>query len=217
MDEQQSPIQQTPATVEQPNAQPAVTISQPQPIGPNPASTPSTPLPPVPPQPQPFVTNTQPAAGLPATPKKSKLLPIVAILVVIVVIGVVVAALLNHTKTSPVIHTTKTQPTTLQSNAATARLREQLTSIQALLGLYAANNSGFYPANLSPGPLVNQPGESGFKASELVAPSGFKFVYTPAPSGCTTAAFNCKSYTLKALDSTGKVVDTIDSPTTNNN
>ena len=100
------------------------------------------------------------------------------------------------------------QPVSGAANDNQAKI--QGNSIQSLLESYWANY-GYYPSDLSPSPLINQPGVTGAIPSEFVAPTGTQFTYTPSPGGCTTANQQCQQYTLVVSETGGTVIATIKS------
>ncbi len=91
-----------------------------------------------------------------------------------------------------------------------AQAKSQAEAIESMLESYFTNY-GYYPGDLTPGPLISQPGFSGGSASNFTAPSGTKFIYSPSPSGCTTDNQQCQHYTLEAAETNGTVIDTIKS------
>ena len=96
-------------------------------------------------------------------------------------------------------------PVKAVSSTTAAQAGSQAKLIQTSLEAYFKVNKA-YPGDLTTAPLLNT-GVSGLTEASFTAPAGTKFVYKPSPSSCTTAANNCKSYTLEALDtSTGKVI-----------
>jgi len=107
--------------------------------------------------------------------------------------------------TSP--HFAKT-PAKTTANTAAAQASAQAKLIQSALEAYYKANQA-YPGDLTPANLVNLPGVSGVTSDTFTAPAGTKFDYKPAPSGCTTAAKDCKSYVLEALDTSTNTVITV--------
>lgn len=85
-----------------------------------------------------------------------------------------------------------------------AEAKVQAYSIQTLLEGYNANYNT-YPWDLTPGPLINQPGLDGATASIFDAPAGTSFAYRCLKGG----GYTCTAYELKALQSNGTVIVTL--------
>ena len=79
---------------------------------------------------------------------------------------------------------------------AEANIRTIWSSLQAYNG-----NTSYYPDNIAYSTLSSY----STAADAFVAPAGTAFIYKPAPSGCTTAAHTCQSFTLDAVNGGNKV------------
>ncbi|MEO7624528.1 MAG: hypothetical protein ABIS48_03075 [Candidatus Saccharimonadales bacterium] len=133
----------------------------------------------------------------------------VEILVGFVLVLLIVAAgfYVTHANTQkPPIH----GDTTAQNNFLAFSNVGSIAS--ALESIYAVN--GAYPSDIEQTTFDAANQRVGFDA--LKVPDGTKYVYTPAPAGCTTDAKDCKSFTLTAISiSDNKTIKTETSEATN--
>lgn len=107
------------------------------------------------------------------------------------------------------ITSTKIKPLPPKTTTASAnQAKVQLASIKNLLEIFY-NSNGFYPGDMSPNPLINQPTAPVTSTLEFVPPSGVKFVYSVFPSTCTTTQKNCLHYNLKAIDSSSNLIESL--------
>jgi hypothetical protein len=111
------------------------------------------------------------------------------------------------TATSPCVSSTHS---TTAVTPANNKLKEQASAIQTLLEAFFTTNN-YYPKDLAPNVLINQPGVTGVTEAMLTPPNGAKFIYTTFPSGCTADSKNCLHYTLKVMTTKGKLINSLHS------
>lgn len=149
----------------------------------------------------PQATYTSPAPAATATRRKPLLL--IAVILVVLIVGIGASAMAMHHKkpSAKVTATAQTKPVNSTSTAPSSTLSEQdketakinVRSLQANLEAYGADHNGIYPGEID---ASNFPDAD---PSIYKAPAGTKLVYTPRPANCTTAAKNCKGYTLESI------------------
>jgi FtsZ-interacting cell division protein ZipA len=77
--------------------------------------------------------------------------------------------------------------------------RSKIQAIQSNLEVYDVENN-YYPSDINP---ANFPSSD---PSLYTPPPNIRFVYTPSPSGCSTAGHNCTQYKLEAVDNNGNII-----------
>lgn len=89
-----------------------------------------------------------------------------------------------------------------------------IAGIHDLLAEYDANN-GYYPGTLDPAQILPKGNSSSLNM--FTPPTGVKYLYKVSPTGCTTEAKNCQSYTLNAVQTAnGSVIASQSSPNQKN-
>jgi hypothetical protein len=210
----------TVAPVAEPEAQPVAPAPEP-PVQPVPASAPeavaaapSVTAPTVTVAPMQEAVTSPHAPVAPAPKRKPFLLVAVIILLLLVAAGTVFAVTANRKPAAKPAATTQTKsataksttPTDAQTQTANETAKVNVHSLQADIESYWANNNGAYPGDLSPSHFPDA------DPAVFQMPAGTKLVYTPAPANCTTAAGNCKSYTLEAVSTAdGTVIEHVSS------
>jgi hypothetical protein len=76
--------------------------------------------------------------------------------------------------------------------------QEDVITIGSYLSTFRGNGGNSYPSTINATTFIDA--GIGVDTSVFNPPTGTSFVYTPSPSSCTTAAKNCTSYTLTAMD-----------------
>lgn len=154
---------------------------------------------------------------------------VIGLLTLVFVVASVVGITMDSSvrKSTPKITTAQTKSLSSSSsssgtsNSSSTKLKVEvevpLSSIQSMLEAYFATNN-YYPGNLSPAPIISQSGVQATNsngnptgnnqslASEFTPPTGVKYVYTPTPSGCTTASKSCQHYTLSAIQTSNGAI-----------
>ncbi len=113
-----------------------------------------------------------------------------------------------QTTTTPV-STSKVQPPTVVIHPTSQDIEQaksQASAIQSLIEAYQANYAT-YTWDLTPSPLINQPGVSGASESTFVAPAGTSFSYKCMKGGGPLPT--CSAYQLQVLQSNGTVIETL--------
>lgn len=160
-------------------------------------------------------------ADQPPQPKNKKwLMPATAAIVLLLLIGgAIFAYTKNHKKTdaTPVktanVTTQDKQSSSSGQGLATSQqdslVKADSKALMAHIEAYSADTNGVYPGDISPSTFASQNPDPNI----FTLPDGYKYAYTPAPSNCTTAAKNCKDYTLKSVRTSDNTV--IDSESSN--